>query len=131
MQYPHTALITVLSLLVYWATIALVGRARGKYQISAPAVSGHADFERVFRVQQNTLESLIMHLPALWLFAIYVSDSWASILGAAWIAGRVLYARGYITEAKKRGPGMMISFTATTILLLGDLGAIAWSMLKQ
>ena len=130
MQYQHTALITVLSLLVYWATIALVGRARGKYKISAPAVTGNPDFERVFRVQQNTLESLIMHLPAMWLFAVYVSDLWASILGAAWIAGRVLYAQGYITEAKKRGPGMMISFVATSALLLGDLGVIAWSMLK-
>lgn len=130
MQYQHTALITVLSLLVYWATIALVGRARGKYKISAPAVTGNPDFERVFRVQQNTLESLIMHLPAMWLFAVYVSDLWASILGAAWIAGRVLYAQGYITEARKRGPGMMISFVATTALLLGDLGVIAWSMLK-
>ncbi len=130
MQYHHTALITVLSLLVYWATIALVGRARGQYKISAPAVTGHPAFERVFRVQQNTLESLIMQLPALWLFAIYVSDMWASILGAVWIAGRVLYAQGYITEAKKRGPGMLISFIATTALLLGDLGAIAWAMLK-
>lgn len=130
MQYQHTALITVLSLLVYWATIALVGRARGKYKISAPAVTGHADFERTFRVQQNTLESLIMHLPALWLFAIYVSDMWASVLGAVWIAGRVLYTQGYIAEARKRGPGMMISFIATSVLLLGDLVAVAWSMLK-
>ena len=130
MQYQHTALITVLSLLVYCATVALVGLARGRYGISAPAVTGHPDFERAFRVQQNTLESLIMHLPALWLFAVYVSDQWASILGAAWIAGRVLYARGYMLEASKRGPGMMISFIATTALLLGDLGAIAWAMLK-
>ncbi len=129
MQYHHTALITVLSLLVYWATVALVGRARGKYKISAPAVTGHADFERVFRVQQNTLESLIMHLPALWLFAVYVSDLWAAALGAAWIAGRILYAQGYITEAKKRGPGMMISFVATTVLLLGDRGPIVCAML--
>jgi len=130
MQYHYTALITVLSLLVYWGTIALVGRARGKYKISAPAVTGNADFERVFRVQQNTVESLIMHLPALWLFAIYVSDLWAAVLGAAWIIGRVLYAQGYIAEAKKRGPGMMISFIATTILLLGDLGVIAYAILK-
>lgn len=130
MQYHHTALITVLSLLVYWATIALVGMARGKYKISAPAVSGNPNFERVFRVQQNTLESLIMHLPAMWLFAIYVSDMWAAAFGAAWIAGRILYAQGYITEAKKRGPGMMISFVATTLLLLGALAAIVVEMLK-
>jgi glutathione S-transferase len=130
MHYQYTALVTVLSLLLYWALMALVGRARGKYQISAPAISGNPDFERVFRVHQNTLESLMMHLPALWLFAVYISDLWAAALGAVWIVGRIAYAQGYITEAKKRGTGMMISIFATTVLLLGDLISIVCTMLK-
>ena len=130
MQYHYTALITILSLLLYWGLAALVGRARGKYKISAPAISGNADFERVFRVHQNTLESLAMHLPALWLFAIYVSDLWAAALGAVWIVGRIVYTQGYIAAAKKRGPGMLISIAATTVLLLGDLVEIVCAMLK-
>jgi glutathione S-transferase len=130
MHYHCTALITVLSLLLYWVLTALVGRARGKYKISAPAVTGNVDFERVFRVQQNTVESLVMHLPALWLFAIYVSDCWAAGLGLAWIIGRALYARGYYTEAKKRGTGMLISIGATTVLLVGDLIAIGCAMTR-
>jgi glutathione S-transferase len=130
MHYHCTALITVLSLLLYWVLTALVGRARGKYKISAPAVTGNVDFERVFRVQQNTVESLVMHLPALWLFAIYVSDCWAAGLGLVWIVGRALYARGYYAEASKRSAGMMISIGATTVLLLGDLIAIGCAMTR-
>ncbi|TXH04217.1 MAG: MAPEG family protein [Nevskiaceae bacterium] len=131
MHYHDTALVTVLSLLLYWVLTALVGRARGRYGISAPAISGNADFERVFRVQQNTLESLIMHLPALWLFAVYVSDPWAAALGALWIVGRILYARGYIAEAKKRGPGMLVSIFSTTVLLVGALIAVSGALLKS
>ncbi len=81
------------------------GVARAKYKIEAPAVIGHPDFERVFRVQVNTLEQLVAFLPALWLFALYVSPAWASVLGAVWIVGRVLYAVGYVPAADKRGPG--------------------------
>ena len=130
MTLHYTALITVLSLVLYFVLTAMVGRARGKYQISAPAVSGNADFERVFRVQQNTVESLVMHLPVLWLFAFYVSDCWAAGLGAVWIIGRILYARGYYAEAKKRSTGVLISTIATFVLLIGSLVEIVCAMIK-
>ena len=130
MTLHYTALITVLSLVLYFVLTAMVGRARGKYQISAPAISGNADFERVFRVQQNTVESLVMHLPVLWLFAFYVSDCWAAGLGAVWIIGRILYARGYYAEAKKRSTGVLISTIATFVLLIGSLVEIVCAMIK-
>ena len=130
MTLHYTALITVLSLVLYFVLTAMVGRARGKYQISAPAVSGNAAFERVFRVQQNTVESLVMHLPVLWLFAFYVSDCWAAGLGAVWIIGRILYARGYYAEAKKRSTGVLISTIATFVLLIGSLIEIVCALIK-
>src|SRR3954465_15530933 len=37
-------------------------------------------FERVFRVQMNTLEWMPIFLPSLWLFAIYVSDPIAAAI---------------------------------------------------
>jgi len=40
-------------------------------------MAGHPDFDRVFRVQMNTLEWMPIFLPVLWLFALYVSD-WAA-----------------------------------------------------
>ena len=130
MGYQYTALVTTLSLLTYFWTIFMVGRARGRFKLEAPATTGHPDFERVFRVHQNTLENIAMYLPALWLFAAYVSDRWAAALGAVWIVGRILYARGYYAEAAKRSTGFLISLGAAGVLLLGSLIGIVVQMLK-
>lgn len=130
MVYHYTALITTLSLLTYFYTTAMVGRARGKYQLAAPATAGHPDFERVFRVQQNTLENLALFLPALWLFAIYVSDLWAAGIGAVWIVARFLYAQAYYTQASKRGTGFVISLGAAGVLVIGALIGIVVQLLR-
>ena len=91
-----------------------------------PAISGNPDFERVFRVQMNTLEWLPIFLPSLWLFAIYVSDWIAALIGLVWIAGRIVYLVGYAQAAAKRGPGFGIQALAAGVLLLGALAAIVW-----
>ena len=117
----YTPFVAVLSLVLFFVFTALVGRARGKYGVKAPATTGNADFERVFRVQQNTLEQLMLFLPALWIFGSTISDMWAAILGIAWITGRVLYATGYYKEASARGKGFVLSIGATGILLIGSL----------
>src|SRR4249919_2403590 len=97
-----TALVTCLALLFYFLTSVKVARARAAFGIKAPAISGNPDFERIFRVQMNTLEWLPIFLPALWLFAIYVSDAIAAALGLVWIVGRILYMTGYSRAANKR-----------------------------
>ena len=117
----YTPFVAVLSLLLFLGLTILVGRARGKYKIDAPATSGNMDFERVFRVQQNTLEQMMLYLPALLIFGSMISDPWAAGLGAVWIAGRAEYARGYYREAGKRSMGFLISFGATGVLLIGSL----------
>ena len=102
---PHyTALITIFAILMYVSTGLMVARARAKYGVTAPAITGNADFERVFRVQMNTLEWMPIFLPTLWLFAIYISDPVAAAVGVVWIAGRVLYMTGYSQAAEKRAP---------------------------
>ncbi|HWU68323.1 MAG TPA: MAPEG family protein [Stenotrophobium sp.] len=131
MDYDCTTLVTLLSLLLYWILGIKVGSARGRYGIKAPAVSGDPAFERVFRVHQNTLEALVLQLPVLWLFAIYVSDAWAAGVGAVWIVGRILYARGYYAEAGKRSTGMFIASLATAVLLLGALIAVGTSVYRS
>jgi glutathione S-transferase len=119
---PHwTALVTVLAVLTYFSTGFLVGRARQKYGVAAPAVTGNPDFERVFRVQMNTLEWMPIFLPLLWLFAFYVSDIGAAALGAIWIAGRILYMVSYAKAAARRGPGFGIQAIVCVILLIGAL----------
>jgi len=116
-----TALVTGLVLLMYLALGALVGRARGMHNVPAPAMTGHPAFERIMRVHQNTAEQLIMFLPSVWMFAYFVSDMWAAVLGLVFMAGRLLYAQGYFAEASRRGPGFAISALATLTLLVGGV----------
>lgn len=115
------AVVASLALLVYAGIVVGVGRARVRYKVEAPAVTGHPMFERHFRVQQNTVEQLVLFFPALFLFAQFVSEGIAAILGLVFVAGRVLYAIGYVKDPARRGPGFMISTLASLILVLGAL----------
>lgn len=127
-MYHLTALVTCLALLFYFFTSIRVAKARVAFGIKAPAITGHPDFERVFRVQMNTLEWLPFFLPSLWLFAIYIGDAAAAVLGLVWIAGRILYMIGYTQAAEKRGRGFGIQAMAAGVLWLGALGAIIWRL---
>jgi glutathione S-transferase len=89
-----------------------VARARVAYGVKLLAISGNPDFERVFRVQMNTLEWLPIFLPSLWLFAIYVNDQVAAAIGLVWISGRIYYMVGYSQAIARRGPGFLIQALA-------------------
>ena len=121
---------TVLALILYLVTTINTARARLKYNVPPPQISGNADFERIFRVQQNTLEQLPLFLPSLWLFSLFVSPLWGAGLAAVWLLGRIIYAWGYSQAAEKRGPGFGISFLATLALLVGSLVGIVLLVLK-
>ena len=127
-MYHFTALVTLLALMFYFYTSLGVAKARAKYGIKAPAISGNPDFERVFRVQMNTLEWLPIFLPSLWLFAIYFSDAIAAVLGLVWVAGRIAYMIGYTQSVPRRSPGFFIQALATAVLLFGSIIAIVWRM---
>jgi glutathione S-transferase len=127
---PLVSLVTIFSLLLFFVVTINVGRARVKYGVKPPAISGDENFERAVRVQQNTLEQIVLFLPALWIFANFVSPIAASILGTIWIVGRILYAWGYYQAAEKRGIGFAISILATMVLLLGSLVGIGQQLLK-
>jgi glutathione S-transferase len=128
-MFHLTALVTCLALLAYFLISFQVGKARQTYGIKAPAVSGDLDFERIYRVQMNTLEWMPIFLPALWLFAIYVSDAIAAALGVVWIVGRILYMIGYAKAANKRGPGFGIQALAAIALWLGATVSILWRLI--
>ncbi len=121
---PLPSLITALTLLVYLVVTINVSRARAKYKVPVPQMTGDPNFERVVRVQQNTLEQMVFFLPALWLFSIYVSPLWGSLLGAVWVLGRIAYAWGYYQAAEKRSIGFGISVISASVLLLGSLVGI-------
>ena len=123
-MYLYPSLVTALTLIVYQVLTVNVGRARMKYKIMPPAMSGDENFERVVRVQQNTLEQLVFFLPALWLFSVYVSPLWGAVLGAVWLVGRILFAWGYYQAAEKRVAGFAISSLSGITLVLGALVGI-------
>ena len=121
-------IVILLGLVFYTVLSFLVGRARAAHGVKAPAITGPEEFERTFRAHQNTLESLIVFVPAVWIFGVVVDPLWAAIVGVVYLIGRVLYAVGYIRAAQKRGPGMMIGFIATVVLVLGSLVGLIMSM---
>lgn len=126
----YVNIVIVLALIEYVVLGGMVGHARGKYGIKAPAVTGHEIFERTFRVHQNTLEGLVVFLPSMWLFGAYLNAITAAALGVVGIIGRALYARGYIAEPDKRGPGAGICGIVNIVLLLGALVGVVRVLLQ-
>src|SRR4051812_22945534 len=130
-MFHYTALVTCLAILFYFFTSIQVSKARVAFDIKVPATSGNADFERVFRVQMNTLEWMPIFLPSLWLFAIYIGDGLAAGIGLVWVIGRILYVFGYARAVKDRGPGFAIQTLATIALWVGAFGAIVWRLVQN
>ncbi|MGC1339146.1 MAG: MAPEG family protein [Candidatus Binataceae bacterium] len=119
------AAIMGLALIEYLLLGFMVGRARGTYNVPAPATTGDPVFERYFRAHQNTLESLIVFVPALWLFATYLSIPIAIALGLIFIAARIIYAAGYIKAPEKRAAGAGLTFLVNAALVIGGLFGFA------
>lgn len=115
------AIIVLISLLQYTAFGFLVGKARGTYKVKAPAVSGDPIFERYYRVHMNTLESLVLFVPSIFIFATYVHANAAALLGVVFIAGRQLYLRSYVKNPDSRGAGYLLTFLPSAILAIGGI----------
>jgi uncharacterized membrane protein YecN with MAPEG domain len=120
-DYAPIHLVMLIALLEYFGFALAVGRARYRYGVKAPATSGNADFERYYRAQMNTLEQLIIFVPALWSFAIFISITWATALGGVFIVGRLLYFIGYVKAADKRSAGFGLATFAQLFLLIGGI----------
>jgi glutathione S-transferase len=117
----YVDIVTVLALLQFVVFGIKVGRARGRYGVRAPATAGNEIFERYFRVQQNTLESLVVFLPGLYLFSHYFSPLVAAVLGVIYLVGRELYAFSYVKDPSKREIGYGLTFLPAVILVVGGL----------
>jgi len=114
-------IVMALALIEYIVFSFLVGMAREKYDVAAPAVTGDPIFERYYRVQENTLELLIYFIPGMVMFAYYLRPDVAAGLGVIFIIGRALYFKGYVADPKKRSLGFFFSFFPALILVLGGL----------
>ena len=122
---PFVAIVTVLALLQFFWLGFQVAAARGRYGVAAPATTGNEIFERHFRVQMNTLEQLVLFLPALWIFAAYISPLWAAALGVVFILGRAIYAASYVRNPKSRSLGFGLTAFPTLAMMIG---IVVWAV---
>lgn len=117
------AIVTILALGQFILFSVQVGSMRGKHGIKAPATTGHPEFERVFRVQQNSMEQLVAFIPALWMYGYLVNPLWGAGMGLVFIIGRFIYRSSYIKDPDARGMGFTITFVPTAVMLVWGLVA--------
>ena len=121
----YVDIVTALAIFQFIVFGIKVGRARGTYGVKAPAVTGNEVFERYFRVQQNTLELLVVFLPGIFLFSRHFNPLWAAILGAIYLVGREVYAASYVKNPASRALGFALSMLPSMILIVGGfLGGV-------
>ena len=127
MELP--ALVTLLALLEYMFFTFRVGLTREQFGVAAPATTGNEEWERYFRVQQNTLEQLMVFLPSLWIFASFVNPTIAAGVGTLFLIGRPLYYMRYVADPSSRTVGFLLGFFSNAILLVGGVGALIYNLL--
>lgn len=115
------AIVIALALIEYMVFAMLVGKARGTYEVKAPAVTGHPVFERYYRVHMNTLEQLMVFIPSILIFGYFGNATVAAGLGVVFLIGRLLFLFGYVKDPAKRGLGFVVGFLPTVVLLIGGL----------
>jgi len=119
------AIVTGLALLQAFMFAFQVGQARVKYDCPAPAMSGPPEFERAFRVHMNTIEQLVLVIPALWIFATYVRPDVAAGLGLVYVIARQIYRGAYISDPNKRSMGFGLGALVMMVLVIGGMiGAV-------
>lgn len=114
----------LIALLQYLFFVFKTGFARNKYGVNAPKTAGNEVWERIYRVQQNTMEQLVLFIPGMLIFAEYVSQTWVAIPGVLYLVGRQLYLHLYVKDPKSRGPGAILTIFTNVALVLG--GLIGW-----
>ena len=122
---PAVHLVVVLAVVQYILFVTLVGRARGRYGVKAPATTGPEPFERALRVQTNTLEQLVAFMPAVLLADVYWPWPVVSGLGLVYLIGRFVYWRAYLRDPSARALGFALTMLPTiAALVLAAIGAV-------
>jgi glutathione S-transferase len=121
----YVTVIVMLALMEYLYFGVAVSRARTRHGVNAPAISGDEDFELFHRAHQNTLEQLIVFIPAIYAAAYYANEVFAALVGIVFLVGRADYFRSYISDPNRRGRGMIATMAASVVLIAAALiGAV-------
>ena len=114
-------MIVLLALVQFQYFGVAVGRARNRHGVDAPAVHGDEHFERFHRAHQNTMEQLLVFIPAIYACAYYTNEILAVAAGVVFMIGRAWYFKSYIAEPATRGKGMMVTMAASLTLVIAAL----------
>ena len=120
-------IITILALIQFQFFGIQVGGARGRTGLTAPAMTGNEECERDTRVQQNTMEQLVVFVPALWIYAHVVNPLWGAGIGSIYIVGRFIYSVAYTKDPSTRALGFTISYLPGLVMLVWSLVVVGLS----
>ena len=129
--YPISTIALALALLTFFGIAINVGRARFTWNVPAPASSGHPEFDKRYRVQMNTLEQLILLVPAVLLSAHVLGDMVTAALTFTWSIGRIIYARSYYADPAKRGPGFGLTLLPSLIMIIAAIVGAVLGLMGQ
>jgi uncharacterized membrane protein YecN with MAPEG domain len=127
MEYSIAIILVALLQFIFFT--GRTGFSRSKYDIKAPKTTGNERWERIYRIQQNTMEQLVIFIPAMLIFSIYVSKTWVVLPGILFIIGRHVYSRLYLEGPEHRGPGMVLSMFTNIVLVVGSLIGVGLKLL--
>jgi uncharacterized membrane protein YecN with MAPEG domain len=129
MEMEATVIVTFFALAQYSLFGIQVGSLRAKYNVVAPSQTGHEQFERMNRVHLNTLEQLVLFIPALWIHAFYANPLWGAVIGLVFIVGRFIYRAEYLKDPASRSLGFAMTFIPSAVLLVWALVAAILNMM--
>lgn len=112
----YLELIAMLAVTQYLFFGAMTGKARRKSGLLAPAMTGSPEFERMYRVQMNTLEMIVAFLPALFVAGQHQNPVWMAVIGCVYLVGRFIYWRAYISKPSSRTLGFMLTLFPIVVL---------------
>jgi len=87
-------------------------------------------FERMYRVQVNTMENMVAFLPALFVAGKYGSPVLVGPIGLVYIIGRFVYWRAYVNNPATRTTGFLTSIIPTFVLIVISLIGIILTFLS-
>ena len=122
-------IVIILALAQFIGFSIAVGRARVKYNVPAPATTGDENFERVFRIQQNTLEQLVVFIPVILIAGHFSNAVAAAVAGVVFILSRLLYFSSYSKDPKSRSTGFSIGFASVLYLLVAGLVGLVGALI--
>jgi uncharacterized MAPEG superfamily protein len=114
-------LLAAVQLVVFGVLVGVRAANMGSLHPPPPAIRSSS----AITAQMNTVESLLVFFPGLWIAAKYWSPPYAAILGAVYLVGRFIYLTAYVKDPKKRSVGFALTMLPTLALVVaGLIGAI-------